>query len=57
VFPHTLRREILILLAAKAALLAILYAAFFAPAHRAALTPEQTASHILAAEAPGGRYP
>lgn len=33
-FPVILRREIIIALAAKAALLAILYVLFFSPSHR-----------------------
>jgi len=34
-FPVILRREIIIALAVKAALLAILYMLFFSPSHRA----------------------
>ena len=34
-FPVILRREIIIALAAKAVLLAILYVLFFSPSHRA----------------------
>ncbi|MFO1247864.1 MAG: hypothetical protein U1E93_06515 [Alphaproteobacteria bacterium] len=34
-FPVILRREIIIALAAKAALLGILYILFFSPSHRA----------------------
>jgi hypothetical protein len=44
-FPVILRREIIIALAAKAALLAILYVLFFSPSHRAPAPDVQT--HIL----------
>jgi hypothetical protein len=44
-FPVILRREIIIALAAKAALLAILYVLFFSPSHRASAPDVQT--HIL----------
>ena len=44
-FPVILRREIVIALAAKAALLAILYVLFFSPSHRAPMT--DTKNHIL----------
>ena len=44
-FPQGLRREILILLAVKAALLTLLYVLFFSPAHRPA--PASLQSHLL----------
>lgn len=46
-FPRILRREVLLLLAGKAALLLALYLLFFSPAHRPILTPERLQSHIL----------
>jgi hypothetical protein len=46
-FPRVLRREVLFLLAAKAALLLGLYLLFFSPAHRPTVTPERLQSHIL----------
>ncbi len=46
-FPVILRREIIIALAAKAVLLAILYALFFSPSHRAPTTDIK--NHILEA--------
>jgi hypothetical protein len=46
-FPRVLRKEVLFLLAAKAALLLGLYLLFFSPAHRPTLTPERVQSHIL----------
>ena len=45
-FPSLLRREIIILLLAKAALLTLLYAFFFSPAHRVTVTPERLRAHI-----------
>ena len=46
-FPVILRREIIIALAAKAVLLAILYVLFFSPPHRAPGVDVQR--HILEA--------
>jgi len=46
-FPVILRREIIIALAAKAVLLAILYVLFFSPSHRAPMT--NIKNHILEA--------
>jgi hypothetical protein len=46
-FPRVLRREVLLLLAGKAALLLMLYLLFFSPAHRPTLTPERLQSHIF----------
>jgi hypothetical protein len=46
-FPRMLRREVLLLLAGKAALLLALYLLFFSPAHRPTLTPERLQSHIF----------
>ena len=46
-FPVILRREIIIALAAKAVLLAILYGLFFSPSHRAPVTDMR--SHLLGA--------
>ena len=46
-FPVILRREIVIALAAKAVLLAILYVLFFSPSHRAPRLDVQR--HILEA--------
>ena len=46
-FPVILRREIIIALAAKAVLLAILYVLFFSPSHRAPMTNMK--NHILEA--------
>ncbi|MDB5734955.1 MAG: hypothetical protein JWN16_1592 [Alphaproteobacteria bacterium] len=45
-FPSLLRREIIILLAAKAALLTLLYVLFFSPAHRDPVTPERLRAHL-----------
>ncbi|HEU4549034.1 MAG TPA: hypothetical protein VFS01_05010 [Rhizomicrobium sp.] len=44
-FPAHLRREIIILLAVKAAALTLLYFLFFSPSHRAPPVPADT--HIL----------
>ena len=44
-FPVILRREIIIALAAKAVLLAVLYVLFFSPSHRAPAT--DVGRHIL----------
>jgi hypothetical protein len=44
-FPIVLRREIIILLAAKAALLSLLYFLFFAPSHQA-VTPDALRAHL-----------
>ncbi len=44
-FPVILRREIIFVLAVKAALLAILYIFFFSPSHRAPMAE----NHILEA--------
>ena len=41
--PRTLRRDLVLLVAAKLAMLAILYALFFSPGHRPAIDP---AAHI-----------
>ncbi len=46
-FPNTLRREILLLIAVKAALLLALYFLFFSPAHRPTLTPDRLSAHLL----------
>ena len=46
-FPTVLRREIIILLAAKAALLTFLYFLFFAPSHRSVVTPEKLRAHVM----------
>jgi hypothetical protein len=45
-FPNLLRREIIILLLAKAALLTLLYVLFFSPAHRVPVTPERLRAHL-----------
>ncbi len=47
-FPLILRRDILILLAVKAALLVVLYWLFFSPAHRPAELHMQ--DHILGSD-------
>jgi hypothetical protein len=47
VFPNLLRREILILLAAKAALLTLLYFLFFAPSHQTVVTPDRLRAHVM----------
>ena len=44
-FPIVLRREIIILLAAKAALLTLLYFVFFS--HRPAVTPDVLRAHVM----------
>ncbi len=41
--PSALRRDLVLLVAAKLAMLAVLYALFFSPAHRPAIDP---AAHI-----------
>jgi hypothetical protein len=46
-FPIALRREILILIAIKAALLTLLYFLFFSPAHRIEPTPDTLRAHIV----------
>ena len=46
-FPIVLRREIIILLAAKAGLLTLLYFLFFAPSHQAAVTPDVLRAHVM----------
>ena len=46
-FPRTLRREIIVLLAAKIMLLTALYWLFFSPAHRIEPTPERMQSHLF----------
>jgi hypothetical protein len=46
-FPFLLRRDIVILLAAKAALLTLLYFLFFSPTHRLTVTPEVLRAHIM----------
>jgi hypothetical protein len=45
-FPAALRREIIVLLAVKAALLVALYGLFFSPSHRMAPAPRMN-DHIL----------
>ena len=45
-FPSLLRREILLLLAVKAALLLRLYVLFFSPAHHVTVTPERLRAHL-----------
>ena len=46
-FPKALRREIVVLLAAKIMLLAALYWLFFSPSHRIEPTPERMQSHLF----------
>jgi len=46
-FPAVLRREIIGLLIAKAALLSALYFLFFSPAHRIDPAPGLIQSHLL----------
>ncbi len=46
-FPTILRREIILLLLAKAALLTLLYVLFFSPAHRIPVTPESLRAHLM----------
>jgi hypothetical protein len=46
-FPVILRREIIIALAAKAALLAILYVLFFSPSHRSPPSESAMRQHLL----------
>ncbi len=46
-FPIVLRREIILLLAAKAAGLTILYFLFFAPAHQTVVTPDKLRAHVM----------
>ena len=46
-FPIVLRREVIILLAVKAALLTLLYFLFFSPAHRIEPSPEDLRTHIM----------
>jgi len=46
-FPIGLRREILVLIAIKAALLTFLYFLFFSPAHRTEPTPDSLRAHIV----------
>jgi hypothetical protein len=52
-FPRVLRRDVLILLAAKAAGLTILYFAFFAPGLHLTLNADAVQTHILA-DGPNG---
>ena len=52
-FPRVLRRDVLILLAAKAAGLTVLYFAFFAPGLHPALNADAVQTHILA-DGPNG---
>ena len=46
-FPILLRREIILMLALKAALLTLLYFLFFSPAHRVTVTPERLRAHLV----------
>ncbi len=46
-FSRALRREIIIVLAAKALLLIALYALFFSPGHRLNATPDRIRSHLI----------
>jgi hypothetical protein len=46
-FPIVLRRDILILLAVKAALLTLLYFLFFSPAHRIPVSPDGLRAHLV----------
>lgn len=46
-FPIVLRREVIILLAVKAALLTLLYFLFFSHAHRIEPSPEDLRVHIM----------
>lgn len=46
-FPIILRREVIILLAVKAVLLALIYFLFFSPAHRVDVTPGQLREHLV----------
>lgn len=46
-FPHLLRRDIILLIAVKAAILTLLYVLFFSPAHRLAVSPEGLRTYIL----------
>ncbi|HUJ02730.1 MAG TPA: hypothetical protein VLW75_03765 [Rhizomicrobium sp.] len=46
-FPIALRREIIVLLLVKAALLTALYAFFFSPSHRIEPTLARMQSHLL----------
>lgn len=46
-FPAVLRREVIILLTIKTALLTALYVLFFSPAHRVEPTAQILQSHIL----------
>jgi len=45
-FPSILRRDILILICVKAALLAVLYVLFFSPSHRIDVTPSTLRTHL-----------
>jgi hypothetical protein len=45
-FPAVLRREVIVLLVAKAALLMLLYVLFFSPGHRVTVTPESLRTHL-----------
>jgi type II secretory pathway component PulM len=47
VFPSALRREIIVLIAAKVLLLAVLYVLFFSPEHRLNATPERIRAHLF----------
>jgi hypothetical protein len=46
-FPTLVRREIIVLLLAKAALLTLLYVLFFSPAHHVPVTPESLRAHLI----------
>jgi len=46
-FPHSLRRDIVLLLCLKAAALAVIYFAFFSPATRPAPDGSAMVEHIL----------
>jgi len=46
-FPIVLRREILLLIALKAAVLTLLYVLFFSPAHRLEASPQTLRTHLM----------
>ena len=46
-FPILLRREVVILLGLKAALLTLLYLLFFSPAHRTEVSLESLRTHVI----------
>jgi hypothetical protein len=46
-FPKVVRREILLLLAAKAAALTVIYFVFFSPTEKSVLSPHDIEAHLF----------